>query len=566
MSHLRLMMGLAVVAGAAAAAENEPLGEAPITALALFKNGVVSVMREVRPPAGGAFLLTDKIEPAHGTLWCGAEGGFRLTTVSRTFEKTLDTPPLNDICKAYDGQRVTVTFLAATTNALAKGEGMLALFPAGGGANVPTDVTGTVVNPLAPEQAKNFSRDYGEYGNHYRYDDLLYSRARMPVVMPSHLTLRLESGQHVSIPVNLITGIQSAKMNTTVKEAREVWRIEGAQKPFAMAYLAKGMAWAPAYRLTLMDDKQMNISMSAIIRNEMAPFKDADVNLISGFPNIEFANRTSLIVPGSTLASFFQGLARVQGERGASIMSQNIMSNRAMPGNDAGYDLPAVPSEEATADIHYRGIGKLTMGEGETLYLPLEQAKAPYERIVEWIIPDRRDIHGRIHNRGQNPEDTHGTLWDTLAFSNPFKSPITTAPIEVTDGAKVLGQSTISWVNPGQQASVKITKALSVSGGFSEVEVDQKRPLVNWGGSTYRNPDVEGEFRVKNYRATPAKVTVRLQVSGEYLSAAAEPTGRRVLEAGVYAANKRQELTWTLTLAPGEEQTVTYRYSVLILH
>lgn len=577
MSYLRLfpcwMMGVAVAAGWAVAAENEPVGDAPIVSLALFKNGVVSVMREVKPPAKDAFLLVDKIEPAHGTLWCTADDGFRLTTVSRPFQKTLETPPLNDICQAYDGRKVTVTFLAATSNALAsceaKGDGMLTLFPAAGGAAVPTEITGTVINPIAREQAKNFSRDYGEENRwwyssrYYDYDDP-YGRLRRPIVLPSHLTLRLESGPHVSIPIGIIVGIQSDSINTTAKETREVWRIEGAQKPFVMTYLSKGVTWAPAYRVTLLDDKQMNITMSSIIRNEMAAFKDANVNLISGFPNIEFANRTSLIVPGSTIASFFDGLLRPQDSGQRAVMSQRmILSNSAEPFRGAdGYNLPSIPEDEGSMDIHHRNIGKLTMDVGETLYLPQEEAKAQYERVVEWTVPDRRDLYGRIQNVEKG---MMGDFWDTVRFRNPFKSPITTAPIEILDGGKVLGQSTVTWTNPGQEVSVKITKALSVAGTYAEQEVDRQRPKINWGGSTYRNPDVECEFKVKNYRGFPVKVVVRFQMSGEYISASVEPTNRRVLEMGVYGVNKRQELTWTLTLAPGQEETVTYSYSVFVL-
>ena len=558
-------VGLSIVAGGLWAQENEPVAEAPIVALAMFKNGIVSVLREVKPPAGDAFLITDKIEPAHGTLWCTADEGFRLKTVSRTFEEPPDTPPLGDICKAYDGCAVTVTFLAATSNALASCEakdgGLLTLFAAG--ANIPTEVTGTVVNPAAPEQARTFSRDYEDAP--WRYYSSSYYRGGLNNCPSSqrvsgHLTLRLESGWHVSIPTGVIVSIRSAKMNTTTRETREVWRVEGARKPFEMAYLARGATWAPAYRLTLADDKTLRLAMSAIIRNEMAPFKDAEVRLVSGFPNIEFANRASLIVPGATIASFFGGLSRPQGGGRNSVMSQ-IAYNVRSPEND-GYDLPEIPSEEASMDIHHRNIGKLTMDLGETLYLPLEQAETPCERVVEWIIPDRRDMDGYIQNKpGEMVE-----FWDTLRFRNPFKAPITTAPVEILEGTKLLGQSTITWVNPGQGASVKITKALSVSGMFAETEVDMKRPVVSWGGRTYRNPNVEGEFRVKNYRGIPVKVMVRLQMSGEYISASAEPTDRRLLETGAYTLNKRNEITWTLDIAPGEEQTVTYLYSVLVRH
>ena len=47
------------------------------------------------------------------------------------------------------------------------------------------------------------------------------------------------------------------------------------------------------------------------------------------------------------------------------------------------------------------------------------------------------------------------------------------------------------------------------------------------------------------------------------IEAVGDPTST-LLEEGVYSANKRNELTWTFTLAPGGEKTLTYRYSVLV--
>jgi hypothetical protein len=35
-------------------------------------------------------------------------------------------------------------------------------------------------------------------------------------------------------------------------------------------------------------------------------------------------------------------------------------------------------------------------------------------------------------------------------------------------------------------------------------------------------------------------------------------------EEGVYSVNKRNELTWSLALKPGEEMKLSYRYIVLV--
>ena len=58
---------------------------------------------------------------------------------------------------------------------------------------------------------------------------------------------------------------------------------------------------------------------------------------------------------------------------------------------------------------------------------------------------------------------------------------------------------------------------------------------------------------------------IRRRFSGELLEADGKP--ECVLrEEGVYSVNKRNELTWTITLKPGKETTLSYRYTVLVSH
>ncbi|MPN23036.1 hypothetical protein SDC9_170421 [bioreactor metagenome] len=167
-------------------------------------------------------------------------------------------------------------------------------------------------------------------------------------------------------------------------------------------------------------------------------------------------------------------------------------------------------------------------------------------------------------------DEPSGSLWDAVRFKNPLESPITTAPIEIVDGGKLLGQTTIKWVNPGEETLVRITKALTVSGIRSEYEAEDKggslkggREVINFAGYNYRKTSVDGEIKLRNFRSSPAKVIAKLQYSGEFISAEGEPKSR-LLESGVYSVNPRRELTWEFTLKPGEELTCKYKYSVMI--
>ena len=159
-----------------------------------------------------------------------------------------------------------------------------------------------------------------------------------------------------------------------------------------------------------------------------------------------------------------------------------------------------------------------------------------------------------------------------MRFKNPLESPITTAPIEIVDGGKLLGQTTIKWVNPGEETLVRITKALTVSGIRTETESDAKsgnqssiknREIISYAGDNYRKSTVDGEIKLHNFRTYETKVIAKLQYSGEFIEAEGEPKSK-LLESGVYSVNPRRELTWEITLKPGEELMLTYKYTVMV--
>jgi hypothetical protein len=58
-------------------------------------------------------------------------------------------------------------------------------------------------------------------------------------------------------------------------------------------------------------------------------------------------------------------------------------------------------------------------------------------------------------------------------------------------------------------------------------------------------------------------VIVRRQFSGDMIRADGDPTCT-LREEGVYSVNRRNELTWTLPMKPGQTQTLTYQYSLLV--
>ncbi len=115
-----------------------------------------------------------------------------------------------------------------------------------------------------------------------------------------------------------------------------------------------------------------------------------------------------------------------------------------------------------------------------------------------------------------------------------------------------------------------VNKALSVRTRAIEHEEQKKdggdsRDFIWIGGRQFRRNTVEGELSSSNHRNEAINLVIRRRFSGELLRADGEPKSTLREEGCVYSVNKRNELLWTLTLKPGEERKLTYRYTVLVV-
>ena len=207
----------------------------------------------------------------------------------------------------------------------------------------------------------------------------------------------------------------------------------------------------------------------------------------------------------------------------------NAVSQQAVSYNPprAGMDLSAIPSGEGV-DLHYQDIGPQTLDEGDSLALETASGKAAYERIVEWIVPDTRRATGNLseHERENDPDKYQDAAWDAVRFRNPLKFPMTTAPAMVVCKGRFNGQQLSYWVNPGEETTLHVTRALSIRTRNSENEVENSRETVWIDDCRCRKATVRGELRANNHRKEPITLVIRRRFSGELVSADQCPSRR----------------------------------------
>jgi hypothetical protein len=521
--------------------------EGRIDSVALFKNGLAVITRIIEVPEPGVYVLESVPTAVHGTFWLESDALLTTTTRVRNVEVPLDVWAGANLREELMGREVTVRLREPKAMAY----------------------SGRVIRlePLPSDQQWSRRYEASPYGWWQPTGGArLQTRTAGPLILD-------DGDQRHYISPDIIAAVTVHDPQPTVVRRKPVLEIRidapdtGDVGPFVvtMTYLAKGITWAPAYLASLDGDGRLVLRQQTSIRNELEEIEDADVYLISGFPNIQFSHVDSLASPAATIAGFFTQLNQRVGGRHAArreVMSQALAR---VDGSDVELDLEGLAGE--SSDIHYQFAGRRSLPLGAASSFTVAQGEARYERIVEWTIPDQRDSYGRLRSDAayahqHNPEDDGA--WDAVRFRNPLPFPLTTAPIMVMDGDRFAGQRTVYWTNPNDRCTVPVTKALSIHvshGEFEEAETRRSASRFNRNGNLVT---VRGEVELYNHRAAPIEMVVRRPFSGDLIEADESPRVRLLTE-GIRAFNPRHELTWTLPLQPGEKRTLTYRYDVFVV-
>jgi len=536
-------------------AAGEAMVKPVIESVGLFKNGL-AVVRATFPIDGAGSYCWDRVPHViHGTFWVESDGEVAVQSTTRRIEETDDSGAPSGVLQ-YDlaGKEVTITLRHKDSPQDPRITGTVWAVPPRAGKRL-WDTNYASLNPSA--------RSY--YWS---------SQVQMPQPAPAastgnFLVLHDETGARRYIDLSGIASVEAKGPFGTVKRMVEkpvlVFDVRKAPAKggvVRVSWLTKGLAWMPSYQVDLSDAKNLRIRQNAVVRNESDDLANTEIQLISGFPSVRFGAVDSPLWQGTGLAAFFQQINQsATGATSANVLSQQAVYSNSGSTNNAAAMPELTEQGEASNDIHYESIGSHTLKSGDSLALDIASATSAYERVVEWVVPDGRDASGR-YPRGNN-EVRDEMPWDAVRFANPFKFPMTTAAALVTEDGKFRGQNQTEWVNPGQRACLRITRALSVQTESSEIEEEGQREIVWIAGNDYQRTRVKGRLVVRNFRGKDVTMTIRREFSGKLIEADAKPESKLRAE-GVYSVNPRRQLDWTIQLPAGEEKELTYRYEVLV--
>lgn len=519
-----------------------------VQSVALFKNGLGFFTRVGELPAAPAEIEIGPLSAAvHGTFWLGWEEGVAFDDLrSREVDAAEMRAALSvpELLRANVGKRATLYL----------GEGER---PA---------VTGrisAVPEPSPPEPLNP------------------YLSIIPPPQPPQSGVVLLEAGDHTTaVPLDSVRRVAFLEPATTEVpvDARHV-ALAGqltageAGQALSASYLVQGMTWAPSYRVDITDPEQARLTAKAVILNEIEDLEDTRVDLVTGFPYVEFSGIISPLAKKTDLQGFLNALYRgAGGPRGpvgpagpagpgltAGIMAQTArVENLYMNVPAPSYGTPVAGME--AEDLFFYPVEGVTLARGETGYYPLFSAQVPYEHVYTWDIPDY--IGDSDHY--QDPTQPRPQIvWHSLRLTNSMEMPWTTAPAETVQDGRILGQATLNYTPKGAETLLKITQALGIEADEVELEINRRADARTFRGSRYDLVTVQGTLKLRSHLDKPVAMEITKLITGEVQESS--PTAEvEKLAAGLQGVNARSRLTWKLELPAGAEQEITYSFTVYV--
>ena len=512
--------------------------------VALFKNGLGFFVSEVEIPKNKDFFSIVPFGAAsHGTFWVAYPSKVKLKSlIARSIDShiPLKATTIPELLRANVGQQVKLSYADKEI------EGVIKYFA--------QDRPIIEPSPYAPGRLETVRRRYVQ-------TNLLIIQTEA-----GEVGINPQSVQNVAFLAGKAQTSFTSKTKSTVLDVK--LRYPAGGKKLTLSYLAKGITWAPSYMVDISKEGKARISAKAAIINEIGDLDNVRIELVTGFPNLQFSDIVSPLALKENLAQFLQALSGGQSQRGnrSGVMSQRAM---VMSNEFQSFSMPRMP-DYGTAqagmvaeDLFFYPIEKVSLKKGQVGYYPLFTESVPYTHIYRWEIPDYVNEQDQYRYDRGNQTKTEEEIWHCLKLENSTKVPWTTAPAETVKEGLILGQDTLKYTPSKGQALLRITKAMGVKAQQSELETERQRGVLKVYGRQYDLVSVEGKLSVRNFQNKSITMEISKTLSGEV--SLSEPVAKvEKLAKGLRRMNSLSKLTWTVELEAGEEKKLAYAYKVYI--
>ena len=337
------------------------------------------------------------------------------------------------------------------------------------------------------------------------------------------------------------------------------------QTRIRMLYMQSGIQWIPSYIVKIIDDKELQIDMKALVENYMEDISDAELTLTVGNPR--FTNTTKY---DPTILGYLTNL-------NAQIPMQDYSTAQSYAYANAGsnarqaYDTPIAEynyesyntTGEKTNDLYMYSLGKVSIPKNSKSSFEIFSQKVPYKDIYEVTINDvvNYSVNRYIANNPENKYDVFHSLKITNKTTNPF----TTAPVFVlNEKLQPLAQDQIKYTSVNSEVSVQLARAGDIVVKNIEEEVKKEDNAKKVGKYFYNKITIKGVIQISNM--LDKKINLNINKFLNALVNEASEGGKTKKPGKYYGLNPYSEINWEVLVNANEEKKITYQYEVYVLN
>ncbi|MCW3098376.1 MAG: hypothetical protein JWL77_3994 [Chthonomonadaceae bacterium] len=330
-----------------------------------------------------------------------------------------------------------------------------------------------------------------------------------------------------------------------------------------MMYLQKGIRWIPSYKMTLDGKGGATLKLQATLLNELTDLDDVTANLVIGVPSFAFkdtADPIALQQAFAQLSSYFSADSRTN-----YALSNGLMGQQAGGGGRAGERLggqpgdpganlgPELAGSEKNEDLFVFTVKHISLKKGQRMVLPITEIAVRYRDIYTMDLPvaPPQELRGGGAGRYNNQELARlmaaPKAMHVIRLANTSRLPITTAPVLILNGERVLAQAMTTYTAPGGELDLTLTTATDIRVKKTDKEAARTPNAVKWNDQLYTKVDLVGTITVINFTDHPVDLEVTRNVLG--IVGRADHDGKaamvNVFEDDDYAASNERPSWWT---------------------
>ena len=361
----------------------------------------------------------------------------------------------------------------------------------------------------------------------------------------------VESFQFVEAPITEKT-VAEKKLVLEVKQ-------EKVTQPVELSYLQKGISWTPNYYITIIDEKELSVSLMASIVNDIEDVTNATVDLAVGIPVFKYARVGDPLFSNQRVIELIAALSNPDVNNQAPMLNLITSQRYTRYIENYGNNLEPLIEGQGKDDIFLYHLSNISMQKGERIVVPILTTKANYDNI--YVVELKANREDTQHNRNREEDSNLNHVWHAIQFKNNSGLPLTTGSVFFKQQKEAqttpISQGELSYTPENEETTVKMAITPSIFVNDMDIEIARERVKDQY---YYNNLiTIEATIELVNFKNEKVSMEVTREVTGKLISSDQQWEVANITKE-LNSLNPNNLIKWSFALGPKENKTIKYKY------